>query len=69
MIKMNLMTNHSNEKSYISNENGKGANKVRCLLECLLIYGSLLYSVCQIKADKIIAFHPPKSTHRSTSLI
>lgn len=47
-------------KSYISSKHGKGA-KVSSLLQCHLIYGPFLYSVCEIKADKITASHPPKA--------
>lgn len=56
---MNLMANHRREKSCISNKNGKGA-KGSSVLECLLIDGLSLYSVCQLGADEIIAFHLPK---------
>ena len=47
-------------KSYISSKRRKGA-QVSSLLQCHLIYGPLLYSVSQIKADKITASHPPKA--------
>ena len=47
-------------KSYISSKHGKGA-KVSSLLQCHLIYGPFLYSVCEIKADKITASPPPKA--------
>ena len=47
-------------KSYISSKRGKDA-KVSSLWQCHLIYGPLLYSVCQIKADKITASHPPNA--------